>query len=373
MTFLYWIMLHIYVPTLPNYIKLKTAQLATVGMVLSMYGLWQAFARIPMGVTGDLMGRGKPLIVSGIFMGVVGAIIISMGNTIFVLAAGRALTGLSASTWVLLVAVFSSFFDEDKAILASSMLTFSASFGRMVATASTGYLNRVGGYSLPFYLSGVSGVLAIILVLFIRESRRPPNKISFKSLVNLFLRRDVLLPTVLSIVVHHCDWSVTYGFLPILAQRMGVGDVARSLLITLNIGGLTVANLLTTLLLKRMKHGMLLCAGVFILLTGILLIAFSPTRAYLFIGTVSMGFAYGILYPILMGMSIQNVERSQRTTAMGIHQAIYAFGMFSGPWVSGIIADYMGIRPVFFITAAGFLVLAILLLAVLLRRDKTTS
>ena len=370
MTFLYWIMLHIYVPTLPIYIKLKTAHLATVGMVLSMYGLWQAFARIPMGVTGDLMGRGKPLIVSGIFMGVAGAIIISMGNSIFVLAAGRALTGLSASTWVLLVAVFSTFFDEDKAILASSMLTFSASFGRMLATASTGFLNRMGGYSLPFYLSGVCGILAIILVLFIRESRRPQKKISLKSVVNLFLRRDVLLPTVLSIVVHHCDWSVTYGFLPILAQRMGVGDVARSLLISLNIGGITVANLLNTLLLKRVKHGILLCAGVLLLFTGILLIAFSPARVYLFIGTVCMGFAYGILYPILMGMSIQNVDRSQRTTAMGIHQAFYAFGMFSGPWVSGIIADYMGIRPVFFMTAGGFIVLAFLFLGLLLRREK---
>ncbi len=146
-------MLHIYVPTLPIYIKLKTAHLATVGMVLSMYGLWQAFARIPMGVSGLLMGRGKPLIVSGIFMGVAGAIIISMGNSIFVLAVGKASTGLSASTWVLLVAVFSTFFDEDKAILASSMLTFSASFGRMLATASTGLLNRGGGVQsslLPF-------------------------------------------------------------------------------------------------------------------------------------------------------------------------------------------------------------------------------
>jgi len=231
-------MLHIYVPTLPNYIKLKTAQLATVGMVLSMYGLWQAITRIPIGVAGDFMGRGKPLIVAGIFVGVAGAIIISMGNSIFVLAAGRALTGLSASTWVLLVAVFSSFFDEKKAILASSMLTFVASFGRLVATASTGFLNKTGGYTLPFYVAGMSGILAMLLVFFIQESPRPAKSMSFKSLLQLFLRRDVLLPTVLSIVVHHSDWSVTFGFLPILAKNMGVGDVVRGLLISLNIVGL---------------------------------------------------------------------------------------------------------------------------------------
>ena len=372
-TFLYWMALYIYVPTLPIYVGLKAVDLATVGMVLSMYGLWQVFARIPLGVAGDYMGRGKPLIVAGFFLTASGAIIMGFGNSIFVLAAGRALTGISAGTWVLLVAVFSSFFDEDKAILASSMLTFSASFGRMVATASTGFLNRMGGYRLSFYLAGVLGLLAIMLVLLIKEPRRPQKRISLRSVVRLFFRRDVLLPTVLSIVVHHSDWSVTFGFLPILAKQMGVGDVARSLLISLNIGGIAVANLLNTLLLKRVKHGILLCTGALLLFAGIMLIAFSPIRAYLFVGTACMGFAFGMMYPILMGMSIQNVDPSQRSTAVGIHQAFYAIGMFTGPWVSGIIADHIGIRPVFFITAAGFLVLAILLLAVLLRRDKTTS
>ena len=365
--------LYIYVPTLPIYVGLKAVDLATVGMVLSMYGLWQVFARIPLGVAGDYMGRGKPLIVAGFFLTASGAIIMGFGNSIFVLAAGRALTGISAGTWVLLVAVFSSFFDEDKAILASSMLTFSASFGRMVATASTGFLNRMGGYRLSFYLAGVLGLLAIMLVFLIKEPRRPQKRISLRSVVRLFFRRDVLLPTVLSIVVHHSDWAVTFGFLPILAKQMGVGDVARSLLISLNIGGIAVANLLNTLLLKRVKHGILLCTGALLLFAGIMLIAFSPIRAYLFVGTACMGFAFGMMYPILMGLSIQNVDPSQRSTAVGIHQAFYAIGMFTGPWVSGIIADHIGIRPVFFMTGAGFIFLAFLLLAVLLRRDKTVS
>jgi len=130
---------------------MKVAKLSTVGLVLSMYGLWMAFARLPMGIAGDLLGRRKPLIVFGIFLTAAGAVIMGRGNSIFTLAAGRALTGLSAGTWVLLIVVFSSFFDVDEAVFASSMLTFSASLGRMVSTASTGFLNRVGGYKLSFY------------------------------------------------------------------------------------------------------------------------------------------------------------------------------------------------------------------------------
>lgn len=55
--------------------------------------------------------------------------------------------------------------------------------------------------------------------------------------------------------------------------------------------------------------------------------------------------------PILMGMSIQKVQPSDRATAMGLHQGVYAIGMFAGPWLSGIMADAMGIQPMFAVTA----------------------
>jgi MFS transporter, DHA1 family, multidrug resistance protein len=61
-----------------------------------------------------------------------------------------------------------------------------------------------------------------------------------------------------------------------------------------------------------------------------------------------------------MGMSIEHVEGSQRSTAMGLHQAVYAIGMFAGPWLSGILAKSLGLQPMFGITAVGVLILALL-------------
>ena len=58
-------------------------------------------------------------------------------------------------------------------------------------------------------------------------------------------------------------------------------------------------------------------------------------------------------------MSIQNVADDSRTTAMGLHQAVYAIGMFSGPWLSGILADAMGIQPMLGVTAFACLFLSI--------------
>ncbi len=65
-----------------------------------------------------------------------------------------------------------------------------------------------------------------------------------------------------------------------------------------------------------------------------------------------MGFANGLCFPVLVAMAIQRVDEAHRTTAMGIHQAVYAVGMFAGPWIGGVIADALGIRGMFAAMAA---------------------
>jgi len=65
---------------------------------------------------------------------------------------------------------------------------------------------------------------------------------------------------------------------------------------------------------------------------------------------VGYGVGQGIIYPILMGLSIRAVPQSERASAMGIFQAVYALGMFGGPAISGVIADYLGLTVMFLVT-----------------------
>jgi MFS family permease len=87
--------------------------------------------------------------------------------------------------------------------------------------------------------------------------------------------------------------------------------------------------------------------------------ALAPSLPALFVSQFCIGLAQGISYPVLMGMSIQHVADANRTTAMGLHQAVYAIGMFSGPWLSGTLADAMGIQPMFGVTAFACLLLSV--------------
>ena len=375
-TLLYWVSLYLYVPTLPTYIYDKTLSLAVVGTVLSMYGLWQALVRIPIGIGVDATGRGKIFILVGFGFSASGAIVMAFGGSIASLAFGRALTGFAAGTWVPLIAVFAGFFAPGQAVYAASLLTLSGSIGRMIATGMNGFLINLGGFRLTFLLAAAAALLAGIIIGTTRFPNPKSKGITLKSIGSLFSRPDVMLPSIISLVVQFGTWAVTFGFLPILAEELGAGDVALSLLISLNLALLTAGNLLNTIFARKLRHIPVIAVSILFSGVCISVAASTGTLWLLFAASAGMGLSNGFNYPTLMGLSISRVDLDHRSSAMGIHQSVYAIGMFSGPWIGGIVADFAGIRLMFLILA-GFVVVASTILIVIysskIRSDPTPA
>ncbi len=177
----------------------------------------------------------------------------------------------------------------------------------------------------------------------------------------LVTRRDVLLPSALNAVMQYVVYSTTFGFLPILAQQYGASNVQQSLLVSFQIGTVILGNLFNSAVAKRVGNRPLLLLSLVAMSVGPALLWAGGSLPFVFAAQFCIGAAYGIGYPVYMGMSIQNVDDSERTTAMGLHQAVYAIGMFAGPWLSGMVADAVGLKPMFGTMAAGALVAAGLL------------
>lgn len=358
--FLYWMGLYIYTPTLPVYAETKANDLALVGVALSMYGLWQAIVRIPLGVVVDSVGRRKPFLLVGFGLAALGAWIMGTAGDINALIIGRAITGLAAGTWLPLVVVFSALFPADETVQATSLLTMIASAGRMLATSLTGPLNEWGGYPAAFFVSIGTAGLAALFILPAQETRHAPIRPSAGGIVGLMRRRDVLLPALLNAIIQYVIWTTSYGFVPLLAKQLGAGDVFIGLLVTLNLGVVTAGNLAATTLVGRLGTYRLMVASFVLLSLSVSGAALAPNLTVLLLAQAAIGLAQGVGYPVLMGLSIRYVKDTQRTIAMGIHQSVYAVAMFAGPWLGGILADVVGIRPMFGVTAFACLALGLL-------------
>jgi len=324
-----------------------------------MYGLWTAVLRVPFGVATDATGRNKLYMVGGTLMAGVGAMVMASGKSIGVLAFGRALTGVAAAAWVPMMVVFASFFPPRLTVFATSLLSFASSLGQMIGTGLTGFLEALGGYGLAFYSAAGLAILASLIVALVKlpesgSERR--GSVTARSILAVFRRRDVLAPSVTNAICQFGVWALTFGFMPLLARRMGASAVATGLIMTLNIAANTAANLFATFIAGRGGRRRLLYGSFAVFAFGAVLAALGGSILFLFFSTVIMGLANGIFFPILLGLSIQGVDQAHRSTAMGIHQAIYAVGMFTGPWIGGILADAVGIRAMFAVIAVFSLV-----------------
>jgi MFS family permease len=353
-TFLYWGSLYIYVPTLPVYVKMKATSLTAVGIVLSMYGLWEALVRMPLGVTVDATGRSKASLVIGFLLAGAGALVMGLGTSIGAIGFGRALTGVSSAAWVPMIVAFAAFFPAERAVFATSLISLVCSLGQMLGAVSTGFLNNLGGYGLAFYVGTALAVASAVIVACVPLSRPTSaahRGVSVRSILSVFARRDVLIPSVVNAICQFGCWAVLFSFLPLLAKQLGATPVAVSLLLTVCLASNTVANLFITFAARSGANRSILFSSFALFAGGILVATFGRTVGLFFLASAMMGSANGLFYPILMGLSIEKVDGAHRSTAMGIHQAVYAVGMFAGPWIGGVLADAVGMRPMFGITA----------------------
>jgi len=47
-------------------------------------------------------------------------------------------------------------------------------------------------------------------------------------------------------------------------------------------------------------------------------------------------------------MAVEEIPYAKRATAMGAYQALYALGMFAGPFLAGILNTYFGLEASFY-------------------------
>ena len=250
-----------------------------------------------------------------------------------------------------MVVAFMALFPPKEAVRASAWISLVASLGCILGTSLNGALNELGGYGLAFWVAaGVAGV-ALLLGTTLREPVRAAVRPSVSTLAQAVNRREVWLPSLLSALTHYVLFAATFGFLPILGQRLGLGDVAQGLLVSLNLASQAVGNLGVAALSQRIGSRRLTYLSFGCLALGASLAAFATNAGLILLAQVCIGLAHGASYPVLMGLSMRHVRDGERAAAVGAFQAIYGIGMFAGPAVSGLLASAVGIQPMFALTA----------------------
>jgi MFS transporter, DHA1 family, multidrug resistance protein len=358
-SFLFWFSNFIYMPILSPYIELLGGTYTFIGVVLSSYGLMQFLCRLPIGMVSDFMKRRKPFIILGMLMTMISGLTFALTDSLGWALVSRSFAGVAAATWVAFTVLYASYFVDEKVHQAMSNISFVVVLAQLMGMSLSGYIVDEWGWHAPFWIGGVLGVIGTIFSLFIYEPKKIPvrTSIQLKDLVSVVREPLLLKVSILSILAHSIIFTTMFGFIPMYALQIGLQERDLSMIVF----SFMIPHAAATLFMGRVLVPLLgkwksLTIAFFFSAFFTLITPLIDTKGLLCVVQGVNGFAQGLLFPLLLGMSIESISHEKRATAMGTYQALYAIGMFAGPLLAGMLNSAIGIVAGFYF--AGILGLA---------------
>ncbi len=341
------------------------------GIVLASYGLMQFLFRLPIGIVSDLLGKRKRFIVLGMAISTTSCLVFALTESVGWVLFSRSLAGVAAAFWVVFTILFSSYVTEDKLHRAMGSLSFAVVFAQLLGMAMSAWIVEEWGDHAPYWIGAVLGGLGLLLSFFIEESKGQENRkpLNVREMVVVLKEPALLKASSLSILAHGIMFTTIFGFTTAYVLSVGFkpGDV------TLLVFAFMIPHALSTILSGktfvplfgawRTLQGAFLVAAMFTCL-----IPFVESLGVMLLLQIMNGFALGLLFPLFLGMAVEKIEHEKRATAMGAYQALYAVGMFTGPFLAGLLNSIFGLEASFFFS--GFMGGAAFLLCLLWEKQE---
>ncbi len=344
-TALFWFSTYIYSPVLPTYIKSLGASYLMVGLILGCYGVGQLVFRVPIGIISDRLGKRKIFVSLGLLSLVISSAGLYLFDQPMLILVFRSFSGVASAFWVIFTVLYSSYFNEGEATKAVGILNAFCNGGILLGLITGGFIVDGFGVRATFFVSLAIAAIGLLLSFGVSEKKPERKPAEIKEL--LMVVRDGNFQTVaaIGVICQFVSFATIYGFTPVVAKNLGASEFQIAMLTALSAVPAVVGSALSgSFFAGKLGERRTIIFGLIISAVSCCIIPYSHNLAVLSVSQLLGGFGTGTVFPLLMGLSIQNVPGDKRATAMGIFQAIYGLGMFMGPTVVGALTDGIGIK-----------------------------
>ncbi len=366
----FWYTIYAYSPIVSTYAQSLGASFSMVGVISSAYGFTQLTLRIPIGIMSDRLGSCKPFVIAGLLSSLVsGAVVLLWKDPVAVLIS-RALTGVTAATWVPMTVMFTNYFESRQGQSAISVLNSLSQLGKLVANLLCGYIIAVHSRDGVFIAAIISASAGLAIAFFLVEAKisagsvsdrnRPDKGMGLSSALAAISSPGTLFASFLSLLSQYIGFAtVLGGFTPVYAKSIGADDTQISLMISANTLMMVISAFHAPWIYNKLKYKKTLAIIFVVEIAVCVLVPLSLNVAILYALLALDGIVRGVALPLLMNMAVKHVPAGSKATAMGMYQAIYAGGIFAGPLLTGVISDNFGFSIGYYHNAAmGLLAIA---------------
>jgi len=340
-----WFSLFVYLPILPAYARDLGASYEMVGMIVGIYGLAQMTLRLPLGIISDRLNKRKRFVVAGLVLCFISGAGLYFLHSVASLLLFRSLAGLAATTWVVHTVLYMSYFQPAESGKAIGLINAIAIAGQMIGTLVGGYIAYRFDETYTFLVAAAGGLVGLLLSLFISEEtvvRSEPPRWIF--ILEIGRDRLLLLSSFLAFILQALCYGTIYGFIPIIARKIGANNFELGLLPSLfMLPGILASVLSGTIFSTKLGVRNSLWISFLLCATAVMAIPWITDMNVLYLSQMLAGFGQGLSLPMLMELGMKEIEQGKRATAMGFLQTTYGAGMFAGPAAVGFLAERLGL------------------------------
>ena len=341
-------------------------------IVLGAY-LGFLISTLTMGPLSDVAGKPVVILVACVCL-LVGMIGFSIANVFWMLLATMTIVGLGMGALevggnLIIVDLHS----EDKGRYLN-LLAFFHGIGSMIVPLYAGQMLKAGFSWRSIYQSGVL-IVALLLVYFLivkypRTGPSSANKFDLKHLGKSAFGGEMVLFYVAIGLYVAAEIGVGAWLVEFLQAAKSQSLITSTLFLSLFFGAITLGRFVGSFLVERTGYLEIMLyaslAAVICLVVG----TFAPPTLAFFLPL--SGLFFSIIFPTITA-AVSDLHVDNLGTILGLLFTCGGIGGMLGPWLIGIVSDWLGIQTGFGLVAVFFLALSATLGLLIARRRPVRS
>lgn len=350
---------------LANHYDYSTPFLMAIAM--GIYGLTQALFQIPFGYLSDIYGR-KKLIYVGLLLFLVGSLLASTTDNVYLLILARSIQGAGAVSAVLM-AYLADYISPNNRTSANAFVGFQIGlafiFSIIIAPVVINYFSISGLFVLMALFSLISFLILLTMPSTDRTTLYPFNKLSMKEILS-----NKLLGINASVFYLHFTLASTFVVLPSILVSDGITTMTSSWSFYLPVLLISFVLMIPFIILAH-KSGyekvILIFNLCIITLSQILFFIYSSNIIsdnyfYIFFITLAFFVSFNALEATLPSLVSSSAPGEKRGLAMSFFTTSQFIGAFFGSLSAGFIISFAPLSYAFIMPPILFTLLLVFLL-----------
>lgn len=345
----YWFSQYIYMPFLTPYILGLGITASITGVIVGAYGLTQLCLRFPIGVFADRSQKHLLIIRAGILLSLCSSFGFLIFKSPMLLFISNFVQGLSSSTWLSFVILYSTFFEVEEYQKSVGLSNFFNQAGILASYFVGGLLIDKFGIKLLFVISGILALAAFTMTFGIKSKiiykcSNNRERFVWKNIISI----HTLFYSLMGLIAMFTAFSTAFSFTSTAAKALqATGGELAIISMLFTIFAAVGSYIVSTNYFKYVDTKRVIYICLLIMFICVVIIGNTRLIGLIMIFQALEGITIYLLFSMTMGMATKSIDNRYKSTVMGIFQTIYSAGIFLGPVFMGYMTDIYTLRKAF--------------------------